>query len=74
MWNYRVVDLSVENDDDPWLTIQEAYYDDSGLPEGYADVVAGSETLEGLRRTLQRMLDALDRPVLSPSDFNRSKS
>lgn len=68
-WNYRLIDLSHENAGDPWVQVQEVYYDDDESLLGYTDVSVGSEDSEGLRLTLNRMLQALDKPVLKISDF-----
>ncbi len=68
-WNYRLIDLSHENAGDPWVQVQEVYYDDDESLLGYTDVSVGSEDSEGLRVTLNRMLQALDKPVLKISDF-----
>ena len=68
-WNFRLIDLSHENAGEPWVRIQEVYYNDDESLEGYADATVGSEDAEGLRLTLTRMLEALDKPVLKVSDF-----
>mgnify|MGYP003340372287 CR=1 FL=1 len=68
-WNYRLIDLSHENAGDPWLDVKEVYYDDDESLQGYADVSLGSEDVDGLRETLTRMLEALDKPVLKIEDF-----
>ena len=68
-WNYRLIDLSHENAGDPWVQVQEVYYDDDESLLGYTDVSVGSEDSEGLRVTLNRLLLALYKPVLKISDF-----
>lgn len=60
-WNHRVVKF-----DNDWLSICEVYYDEDGKVQGHtADGVrVGSETIEGLRWTLEQMLKSLDEPII----------
>jgi predicted RNase H-like HicB family nuclease len=73
-WNYRVIkiyDPTVEQ----WLEIHETQYDDAGNPQSYSRKVdkhageVGSETVDGLRWVLDRMREALDKPILTAEDF-----
>ena len=64
MWNHRVVNVKSENGGEDWFTIREVFYED-GKPVGYTDACYGSETIEGLRLTYERMIRALDLPVLN---------
>jgi hypothetical protein len=59
-WNHRV---RLRNG---WFEIVEAYYDDAGKLEGQTvDAIApGGETVDELRDELNRMLRALDEPVI----------
>lgn len=63
-WNHRVV-KSVEAGDD-LFAIHEVHYNDEGEIFGVTEnpVVATGGNIEELRETLQRMLRALDTPVL----------
>lgn len=71
-WNYRVIEY-VEPEDDPWWAIHEVYYDDDGKPIRYTEEPAWAMSLEdmggSLSWVLDRMRDALSRPVLKESDF-----
>lgn len=73
-WNYRVIGRKVEGfgeDDHEELGIHEVYYTRSGKPQMYSESpippVGGS--IKELRSDLQRMLLALDKPVLTAEDF-----
>ena len=68
-WNYRMVDLSHENAGDPWVQLHEVFYNDDDSLMGYTEATVSSETVDGLRETLAKMLLALDKPVLKVSDF-----
>lgn len=68
-WNYRLIDLSHLNGNEPWVTVHEVYYKDDGSLIGYAEASLGSEDVAGMRTVLERMALALDKPVLKVSDF-----
>lgn len=65
-WNYRVVKKHYPDTDETCFTIHEAHYNDNG--ELYAYTESGvdpcGESIEELRELLNRMLRALDNPVL----------
>jgi hypothetical protein len=67
-WNHRLVEM--KDGDDTILGICEVFYDNDGKPlmrnEGAR--VFGENT-EELRRVLDRMAGALEKPVLKDSDF-----
>lgn len=63
-WNYRVVKFEQENDE-PWLEICEVYYNTHGKPNAHTKGVSvGSETIEGLKWILEKMLESLDKPII----------
>jgi hypothetical protein len=66
-WNHRVFAQPDGNDGDVWYTIREAYYEDGkdrpNIWSMQADGVGGNSIAE-MRDTLQRMLRALDTPIL----------
>jgi hypothetical protein len=76
-WNYRVIEF-VDPSDEPWRAIFEVYYDDAGNPNGYnedpAEVVSSdAEGVEaGLGWVLDRMREALAKPILVEHDFHRT--
>lgn len=70
-WNYRVI--SFRHGEEAWCAIHEVYYDD-GVPTGHTvePAVAIWDPAEGEDagvRTLERMREALAKPVLTESDF-----
>ena len=67
-WNHRVVEFD-NGDSDKWYEICEVYYDESNKPIGYCDICAGSETLEGVKRGIARLHEALAQPILNEKDI-----
>jgi hypothetical protein len=65
-WNHRVVKKHYPETDETFYTIHEAHYNDNGDLYGYTEggVDPCGESIEELRETLNRMLRALDQPVL----------
>jgi hypothetical protein len=62
-WNYRI--LAVEYPDDIYFEMGEVYYDKDGVPDGYCmNKGVGSETTKGIGWTLNRMKEALKKPIL----------
>jgi hypothetical protein len=68
-WNHRVVDLTEDNDGEPYFEIQEVYYNEAGEPCGYCDPCVGGSDLEEIQTQLTRFIDCLEHPVLKKSDF-----
>ncbi len=68
-WNYRLIDLSHENGNEPWVQIHEVFYEDDGSLMGYTPATLGSEDAQELATTLEWMSMALDKPVLKVTDF-----
>lgn len=80
-WNYRVMEFE-SPDGERWRTIHEVHYDDDGNLNSYAEDAApvmanlddvylhGKQQRGGIEWTLDRMREALDRPVLTPADFD----
>ena len=76
-WNYRVMRHPPKDGEEEWYAIHEVYYrsndvDDLTVPvheTGYSVDPVGviADSPEGLRWTLQKMLEALDKPVLEHS-------
>jgi beta-glucanase (GH16 family) len=77
-WNYRVIEFVDPHDNEPWQAIHEVYYDVAGLPNGYAENPAGVVSHDAgnnkadLRWVLDRMREALSKPVLVQRDFERA--
>ena len=68
-WNYRL--LAHEDGDETFLQAHEVHYDLDGVPNGYTAkaVRIGSEDIEGIKWTLDKLRECLDKPVLSASNF-----
>lgn len=72
-WNYRVFlkkQPAVEglDSDISIFEIGEAYYDENGSPSALADRAEPfSESLAGLKWTLEKMLEACEKPII---DYN----
>jgi hypothetical protein len=70
-WNYRVIETV--HDGQICRAIHEVHYE-NGKPVAYVENAAGVawETDDGEpRRVLDRMREALDKPVLRPADFQK---
>lgn len=86
-WNYRVMRHSSKNENteeaEVWLGIHEVYYRDDDVDDLTVDVNETGYTVEpvrvtaddvdGLRWVLQKMSEALDKPVLN-YDGSRKRS
>ena len=70
-WNYRVVRREDETEDSgSFFAIEEVYYNAEGTPRSHTDgaaVVAGDR--EGLGWALEKMREALDKPVLDAENW-----
>jgi hypothetical protein len=69
-WNHRVMRMYYP--DETQFEIHEVYYDTpDGPPRSYTKNAVGvaAEDLAGVEWTLKAMLAALEKPVLTPSDF-----
>tara|TARA_R110002074_G_scaffold308931_1_gene479681 strand:- start:72 stop:281 length:210 start_codon:yes stop_codon:yes gene_type:complete len=64
-WNHRV--MKHKDGEDDFFQIHEVYYTEDGEVDGYTlnGASAGGNTLDELRSELQRMLDSLDKEVLT---------
>lgn len=73
-WNYRVIEF-IDPHDGPWRAIHEVHYDDQGRPAAYTESPAKVISTDdagnnaGLDWVLDRMREALTRPVLVERDF-----
>jgi hypothetical protein len=72
-WNYRVIRLT-DTRDDPVFIISEVYYRDDGTPRAHCEADVSAESVEGLRRVLALMGEALEKPVLDGGTFGEVAS
>jgi hypothetical protein len=68
-WNFRLVDLSDENGDEPYIELREVFYDDEGVPIAHGKPAIGSESVESMREVMRWQALALDKPVMQKSEF-----
>jgi len=68
-WNHRVVNRIEENDGEDWFVVCEVYYNENNQPCGYCDATVGSETMEELKTTIERITKAYEQPVLTKANF-----
>lgn len=71
IWNYRVIKFSNrESDGEHWYEIREVYYTDE-KPTSYTAEAegVGSDDIDGLKWELERMREALGKPVLDEACF-----
>ena len=64
VWDYRVVRKESEDGSDEWYSIQEVYYDDGKPMAQTIDLQIEGDTITGMRTQLEKMLEALDNPVM----------
>ena len=72
VWNYRVARNN--NNEEEEFSIREVYYQEDGSIHGITvDAIAPvSESVEGLKEVLQRMLEACEKSVLVTHSLNDS--
>ena len=74
-WNYRVIEF-IDPNEGPWRSIHEVHYDEKGKPTSYTEEPARVVSFDDggnereLSWVLDRMRDALGKPVLRESDFD----
>ena len=72
-WNYRIIEFAADGDEPAWRELREVYYDDSGQPSAYGAVAQVVWSVEEDPATplslLERMREALGKPVLDARDF-----
>ena len=70
-WNYRVVRHDCRED---YYEVMEVYYDEEGNVNGYADTGCPyGENLAGIKKCLELMSEALDKPILQLKDLNSKR-
>ena len=72
-WNHRVVKRIVREagEDVEWFGIHECFYERSDESDpGWTDepIAVGGESVDELRETLERMMRALDKPVIDDTE------
>ena len=67
IWNHRV--LAHKDGDEMYFEIHEVYYNEEGVPKAYICADVGADTIEGLKWTLYKIKECLDKPILSAENF-----
>ena len=69
VWNYRVIKMS-DQDEEEWIGICEVFYNDKDEPILYSSPVCVSgESLDDLDITLYNMVESVGKPILTKEDF-----
>ncbi len=74
-WNYRVIEFVCPMSNETWQAIHEVFYDEHGMPESYGEDPASVTSSDSngnqadLGWVLDKMREALDKPVLVERDF-----
>jgi len=71
-WNHRV--LKSKDGDDDWFQIHRVYYDQYNKPNGWTKkgVTVCGNSIDDLRFTLNKMLEALDKEVINQNKEDES--
>jgi len=69
MWNHRLIRHSSKHGD--WLQIHEVYYNEDGTTNGITKEAISivGEDIKGIKWTLEKMKECLDKPILNYDDF-----
>jgi hypothetical protein len=67
-WNHRVL-RHIDAWGDEYYTFAEVFYDDNDKPEGYSTVCMVGDNLDEMREIANRLLRAVDQPVLEATIF-----
>lgn len=68
-WNYRVVNVQDDPEEEPFYEVCEVFYDQNDEPAGWSKCNAVGEDMETLSKCLKMMAKALNHPTLEPEDF-----
>lgn len=72
-WNYRVIKHVAPKTNEVFLQLHEVYYSDQDSePNGVTidAVTVGGETTDEIKWVLEKMAEALEKPILDYSDFD----
>ena len=78
-WNYRILAKKLPLDLGVYFEVHEVYYDNNGVPNGYAESPATiySESLDGLDWVFDHIREAGMKPILCaydfPKEYNRNE-
>lgn len=71
IWNYRIImDDTTEDTHDTWYAIHEVYYlDGEPVDHTVSQSSVYGDSIEELNKTLVKMREAFNHPILKKSDF-----
>ena len=75
MWNYRILEHTVENDETRYYSLVECYYDEHGKPNGHTGPISFGyfEMPHDIRDSLTMAVrDAMKKPVLKEEEVYRN--
>lgn len=70
-WNHRLIKRKDPNGEEPdYYSIHEVYYNDDGNITGCTmnGVAASGESADEVKKSLNRMIECLDKPILDYDD------
>lgn len=68
-WNYRVVNVQDDPEEEPFYEVCEVFYDDKDEPAGWAKANVCGEDEETVVECFKMMAKALNFDPLEPDDF-----
>jgi hypothetical protein len=68
-WNYRVVNVEDNPNEDPFYEVCEVFYDENDDPAGWCKSNICGEDMQTLAECMKLMAKALNQPTLEPEDF-----
>lgn len=68
-WNYRVVFMEDDKWGDQWHEVREVFYNEDNEPVGHSATTVMGDSPEEISECLQKMGEAVAKPVLKREDF-----
>ena len=68
-WNYRVVNVEDDPEEEPFYEVCEVFYDENDDPSGWCKSNACGEDIQILTECMKKMAEALTQPTLEQEDF-----
>ncbi len=64
-WNHRIL-VDIDKNNERYFQVHEVYYNNDGKPDGYSEnpITISSETIDGLKWTLDRINECFEKPIL----------
>jgi hypothetical protein len=68
-WNYRVVNVEDDPNEEPFYEICEVFYDENDEPSGWSKSNIKGEDITVVAECMRKMTEALTEPILEAADF-----